>query len=264
MSDKAKRIIRKYYEFLVTKFKILHEQKIFGYENVKVKYMLKEDDEADTLIIVFSACTRKGLKARYNYVKTLDGIPSNRLYILDDYAKDHRGSYYMGENFQFNEEKATDALIKKTIAALKPKKLIFCGSSKGGYAALNFGLQYCGAYMVIGAPQYYLTSYLKDSENFATLEHILGKADKQKEETLEYRLRNKIYNNEKCSSQHIYVHYSNQEHTYQEHVVHMLEDMKKCNYQITNDVASYTNHGDLSYYFPDFLRNTIEKIVESR
>ena len=173
MSDKAKRIIRKYYEFLVTKFKILHEQKIFGYENVKVKYMLKEDDEADTLIIVFSACTRKGLKARYNYVKTLDGIPSNRLYILDDYAKDHRGSYYMGENFQFNEEKATDALIKKTIAALKPKKLIFCGSSKGGYAALNFGLQYCGAYMVIGAPQYYLTSYLKDSENFATLEHIL-------------------------------------------------------------------------------------------
>ena len=65
MSDKAKRIIRKYYEFLVTKFKILHEQKIFGYENVKVKYMLKEDDEADTLIIVFSACTRKGLKARY-------------------------------------------------------------------------------------------------------------------------------------------------------------------------------------------------------
>ena len=90
MSDKAKRIIRKYYEFLVTKFKILHEQKIFGYENVKVKYMLKEDDEADTLIIVFSACTRKGLKARYNYVKTLDGIPSNRLYILDYYAKNQR------------------------------------------------------------------------------------------------------------------------------------------------------------------------------
>ena len=138
MSDKAKRIIRKYYEFFITKFKILREQKIFNYENVKVKYMLKEEKEADALTIVFSACTRKGLKARYNYVKTLDGIPSNRLYILDDYAKDHRGSYYLGSDFQFNEEKATDALIKQIIAVLKPKKLIFCGSSKGGYAALNF------------------------------------------------------------------------------------------------------------------------------
>lgn len=264
MSDKAKRIVRKYYEFFVTNFKILREQKIFNYENVKVKYMLKEEKEAEALTIVFSACTRKGLKARYNYVKTLDGIPSNRLYILDDYAKDHRGSYYMGSDFRFDEERATNALIKQTIAALRPTKLIFCGSSKGGYAALNFGLQYSGAYIVIGAPQYYLTSYLKDSENFATLEHILGKADKQKEETLEFRLQNKILKNEKCSSQHIYVHYSNQEHTYQEHVVHMLEDMRKCDYQIEEDVAGYTNHGDLSYYFPDFLKNMIAKILESR
>ena len=58
MSDNAKRIVRKYYEFFVTNCKILREQKIFNYENVKVKYMLKEEKEAEALTIVFSACTR--------------------------------------------------------------------------------------------------------------------------------------------------------------------------------------------------------------
>lgn len=264
MIDKGKRIIWKYYEFFVTKFKILKEQKIFSYKNVKVKYMLKEEKGADSLIIIFSACTRKGLRARYNYVKTLDGISSNRLYILDDYAKDRRGSYYMGKNFKFNEEEATNVLIAQVIDALKPKTLIFCGSSKGGYAALNFGLSYYGAHIIVGAPQYYLTSYLKKSENFATLEYILGKENTQKDDELEYRLHNKICTNDKRLSQNIYIHYSNQEHTYQEHVVYMLDDMKKYNYHIREDIANYQNHGDLSYYFPDFLKRTITEILHNK
>ena len=77
MIDKARRVIRKYVEFIITKIRILWEQKIFRHEDVTVKYILKKKKTADTLVIVFSACTRKGLKARYNYVKTLNNLNCN-------------------------------------------------------------------------------------------------------------------------------------------------------------------------------------------
>ncbi len=262
MIDKARRIIRKYVEFIITKVKILWEQRVFVHKNVKVKYILKKKENTDTLAIVFSACTRKGLRARYNYVKTLNGLDCNRLYILDDYGEDHRGSYYMGENFQFNEEVATKALIEKIIAEIGAKKLVFCGSSKGGYAALNFGMDFPDSRMVIGAPQYYLTSYLLDSENLFTLKHILGDRSAKKDETLEYYLRNKIEKNPNKTSQKIYLHFSDKEHTYEEHIKHMIKDMEEKGYQLETDVADYTNHSDLSYYFPDFLKKHIKNIIE--
>mgnify|MGYP003302966183 CR=1 FL=1 len=150
MTDKARKIIRKYVEFIVTKIRIIWEQRIFFHDDVKVKYILKKKKGVDFLVIVFSACTRNGLKARYNYVKTLNNMKCNRLYILDDYAKDQRGSYYIGRDFKFNEEVAVEALIRKVISDIQPQKVIFCGSSKGGYAALNFGMKFPNSYMLVG------------------------------------------------------------------------------------------------------------------
>lgn len=261
MIDKVKRILRKYVEFVVTKIRILWEQRVFNHEGVKVKYILKKKEATDTLIIVFSACTRTGLKARYNYVKTLDGLECNRLYILDDYAEDCRGSYYMGHDFGFEEETATRELIREIIAEINPKKVAFCGSSKGGYAALNFGLDFADSYMIVGAPQFFLTSYLVASGNLYTLNHILGERTPEKEQKLEYYLHEKIVKNTNKESQRIYIHFSNKEHTYDEHIKHMLQDMTEQKYNIVMDVADYTDHGHISYYFPDFLKQYVEEII---
>lgn len=261
MWKKMTRIIKKYYEYLLTKVKLLFEQKVFIYGNVKVKYMLRKVKEPEALIIVFSACTRKGLKARYNYVRTLQGIKATRLHILDDYGSDGRGSYYMGHNFRFDEEDATKALIDAVVKELNPRIMIFCGSSKGGYSALNFGLQYPEAYIVIGGPQYYLTSYLKGTENMPSFEHILGDSTPEKEQFLEYYLRRRIYEDEFADSQHIYIHYSNKEHTYEEHIKDMLVDLKAKKIHISEDVADYQAHSDISLYFPEFLLRTIEEII---
>ncbi len=260
MIDKARRVIRKYVEFIITKIRILWEQKIFRYEDVTVKYILKKKKNADSLVIVFSACTRKGLKARYNYVKTLNNLNCNRLYILDDYAKDHRGSYYMGRDFKFNEEVAVTELINKVITDLQPATTIYCGSSKGGYAALNFGMKFNDSHMIIGGPQYFLTDYLKQGNEY-TLEHIIGEATPEKEQKLNVYLREKIQGNDKKSTQKIYLHYSDKEHTYEEHIKDMLADLKSCGYYVEEDVADYANHSDISYYFPDFLRKQITEII---
>jgi len=262
MISKIKRIVRKYREYLYTKIKILKEQKIFRYKGVKVKYILKEADGADTLAVVFSACTRKGLRARYNYVKTLDGMKCNRLYILDDYAKDHRGSYYIGGNFKFDEEAATRALIQKMMEDLKPVKIVFCGSSKGGYAALNFGTEFPNAIMIVGAPQYFLKTYLLEHKNFHTIKHILGERTEEKDTVLEFYLKNKLRKNKNIQSQTVYFHFSDKEHTYEEHIVHMLKDMEEMDYRVAKDIANYTNHSDVSYYFPDFLKKNLATIIE--
>lgn len=258
---KIKNIINKYIEFIITKIKLVWEQRIETFDNIKVKYILKRDRDSEVLVIVFSACTRNGIKARYNYVRTLNGIKCTRLYILDDYAEDHRGSYYMGYNCNFKEELAVKKLIDKIIHEYSYQKIVFCGSSKGGYSALNFGLSYENSIMVVGAPQYYLTTYLKASGNLAALRHIIGEPTKEKEDIIEFYLKNKILGDKYIKSQNVYFHYSDKEHTYEEHVRDLIKDMEDAGLKIQKDILDYTNHSEISLYFPYYLKTCITNIV---
>ena len=58
------------------------------------------------LIIVFSAF---GDKPVFNYLKSLNGVRADRLYILDDFA--HKGSYYWFENGMPRPLELTNGLI---------------------------------------------------------------------------------------------------------------------------------------------------------
>lgn len=256
-----RKVIKKYVEYFHTKLVLLWEQKVFHHKGVRVKYLLKKEKNADTLVVIFSACTRAGLRARYNYVRTLNGLTCNRLYILDDYAKDHRGSYYIGGNFKFDEETATRALIQKVMEELKPVKVVCCGSSKGGYAALNFGVEIPNSVMIVGAPQYFLTTYLL-AGNMETLNHILGEHTEEKKKVIEHYLQNKLLKNPNVKTQKVFLHYSDKEHTYEEHITHMLKDMENAGYYIEKDVADYKNHSDVSYHFPDYLKKNVKVVIE--
>ena len=260
---RVKKVIGKYAEYALTKIKILYAQRSFEQEGIRVKYLLKRGKNPDALVIVFSSCTRKGIKARYNYVRTLSRLNCSRLHILDDYAKDGRASYYLGADFTFGEERAAESLIQKIIRELSPRKVIYCGSSKGGYAALDFGLQREGAYIIAGAPQYYLASYLTgDSRDNCTYRHIVGEDSPEKFEAVEYHLRDRIREGKYVDTQKIYLHYSDREHTYKEHIRYLLGDLREKGCSVTEDVRDYTSHSDISYYFPEYLIKTINRIME--
>lgn len=250
--------LHKYMEFFFTKLQLLTQEKKFHYNHTTLKYMLQDEGE-DNLIIVFSACTRKGLRARYNYVRTLKNTRGTKLFILDDKAKDHRGGYYIGSNFQFEEELATKQFIDTMIEHTKPKKVIFCGSSKGAWAAMNFGLQYENSFIIAGAPQYYLATYLIEDDSLITLEHIMGERTEEKVTYLDTYLQKRIQSCKDHGNQ-IFLHFSNQEHTYFEHIKDMVDELEDHNYQVTYHIESYLEHSDISYYFPDFLVSTIEQI----
>lgn len=258
--QKFHRKTKKLGEYLMTKLRLLRDQKKFRTGSVTVKYMLEQAD-SEVLLIVFSSCTRKGIRARYNYVRTLKGVACNKLFLLDDFAADHRGSFYMGSNMRFEETAAVKQLIDRIREKTGAKRLIFCGSSKGGYTALNFGMDYPGSYMVVGGPQYFLGQSLLDTENTEALKHITGQICRERIEYLNQYLPQKVQKNPYVSSQRIYLHYSDSEHTYEEHIRYLCRDLSGKGYRYSEDVAHYKEHGEISLYFPEFLLHSVEDIL---
>ena len=102
--------------------------------------------------------------------------------------------------------------------------------------------------------------YLVDSENMNAIEHITGQITDEKLQILNGYLKNRLVNNPYKTSQHIFLHYSNQEHTYEEHIRFLLQDLNGQGYCLEEDVADYPNHSDISYFFPDYLCHTIAKL----
>lgn len=259
------RKLSKYVEYIQTLFyKKAHEKKI-KYKNTTIKYIFQKNSTSKSLIVVFSACTRVGIPARYNYMRTLDVAKSNKLFILDDYGQDHRGGYYLGHYPDFEFEQATVYLLNQVIKNNEIEKCYFVGSSKGAYAALNFGLQLSsskiGCEIIVGAPQYYLGNYLSAPANKTTLNSILGTdiSDQDAINVLNNYLGNVIKKYSKGCKSPIYIHYSTNEHTYKEHIADLIKDLKRYNYDLHEDIGSYTEHWDVSIYYPKYLLAVLKK-----
>lgn len=218
--------------------------------------------QSDVLVIVFSACNSSG--PRYNYVKTVRDSGVNRLFIKDDFGPNRLGDYYLGCKGTYSVEKATYELIEKYRDKLNAKKLVFIGSSKGGYAALNFGLSYPNADIIIAAPQYFLGTYMDNEVLRLNLEDILGEpVNNCNREALDQRLRLKIKEDTFASGQNVFIHYSNNEHTYEQHIMDLLKDLRSTGVNVYEDIEHYTVHGELKYFFSAYLSKTIE-IIKNR
>lgn len=255
----------KYIHYLTTKLSVKFRQKVFRSNDIELKYMLFNARKSRDLVVVFSACTRGGLKARYNYVRTLKHIKCNKLFILDDFASDERGCYYLGRYPDYPIEKATVRLIENVRNATSSEKIILCGSSKGGWSCLNFAfdLPFCDDIVVCsGAPQYRLGSYLKYFT--PAMDFICGPAARGEViADLDVHLQNKILGAGNDISGRkkpkIYLHYSANDGSTISHVKALLSDLNAASIPYSSDVQSYASHHDVSLFFPDYLKSTVEK-----
>ena len=252
--------IKKYFEYAVTAIEQKIHQKKFIHGNVELKYMLDRHIASDKLIVIFSACTRMGVPARYNYVRTLKSVKMNKLFILDDFGPDRRGGYYLGEYPNFLMETATKLLIDQIAEQIEAKQMIFVGSSKGGYAALNFGMQYKNSIIIAGAPQYWLGKYLLAPANSVTLQGISTQHEKAKVvAVLNGHLKQRLEEKRYISTQKIYLHYSEKEHTYQDHIEDLLSVLYEKKYHLIFDVHNYKEHNEVSLFYPKFILETLKK-----
>lgn len=75
-----------------------------------IKYVFQQSKKhPNFLIVVFSAFSPKGSPPVYNYIRTLEALDVNKLFILDDHGE--RGCYYLGENRVFEVESSVVSLI---------------------------------------------------------------------------------------------------------------------------------------------------------
>jgi len=143
-------------------------------------------------------------------------------------------------------------------------KIVFIGSSKGGYSALNFAMNYKNAFAVVASPQYLLGNYLNCDIMKEQIIDIVGKVTDEKIEFLNNRLRNIIKERGKKNKPIIYIHYSDSEHTYFEHITFLLDDLKDAGITVFEDVHHYKEHGDLYKYYPRYLVDVVNKLIDDK
>lgn len=233
-------------------------EKTYNCDNIELKYLCKKEN-SDMLIVVFSAMSNDF--AQYNYIKALSNVKANKLFILDNFGPDNKSSYYLGSDNDFFIENICISLVEKFKHDLGIKKVIFLGSSKGGYASLYLGIKYGVDFVIAGAPQYKLGFYLNTDWHRKILEYIKGDSSEKSVKELDNLLKETIINSDKKPN--IYLHYSNKEHTYNEHIKYLIEDLEREKYILDKDECSYNVHEEVGSYFPIYFKKIINGLVRN-
>lgn len=254
--------ITKAIDLIKTKYKMAVKQKIFTGEKYNVKYIFEQNNSSDVILILFTSCTAKGQKARYNYMRTVEKYNVNKLFILDDFGFDKRGAYYLGKDKDFKIEEDVRNLIDTKCAEVNAKKEVYIGSSKGGYGALYFGIERKNTYIVAGAPQYMLGDYLNLPGHKEIMKYIMGDTKEESVKYLNCLMKKKLEENVRNKNK-IFLHYSNEEETYESDLKPLVNELSKLNYNCDFDVKNYKNHAELTMYFPKYIQSCIEKVMRA-
>lgn len=218
--------------------------------NQRMKYLYM-DNASDTLMVVFSAFSTTDIRT-YNYVRGLKRIKFDKLYILDVWG--YKGSYYLFENGEDYPKNETILLINNILKKKKYKHIYTAGTSKGGTAAIFFGLELNASMIFAGACQYNLGTYLTLPEHTAIFRGMMGESAGKKEiETLNHIMQNQLLNH---SNSNVVIHliYSKNEITYKADIVGLLEQLKKCKYNVIEKEYFFVNHADVGQYFINYMQ----------
>lgn len=249
MRPKIKRTIKKY-------------ENISKFHKKTLNYVFIPNKKSNKLLIIFSAFPPDNQAARYNYLSSFINLKCNQLYILDNFGPNPRGgSYYLGENGEFDIKDAVEDLINKLVIKnqIDRNEIICTGTSKGGYASIYFTVRNNFKAAIVGAPQFLLGNYLNENNHKIFLNYIMGGTSTNSVNELNEILKHELEKNNFSSK--IYIHVGDKEPHYSEHVLPMVEFMKKkgiSNYEL--NTKPYTNHNEVGKYFPNFSTKLIKKI----
>lgn len=199
---------------------------------------------SDKLIIVFTS-----MVGTYNFMRTLKKIPIDQLFIRDCWA--NNASYYWYEGKSDHPERYTQKVIDQVLASKSYKEIITLGSSKGGTAAIYYGLKNKVDTVIAGACQYkvgdYLSRHQYPTKPWQWEKVVGGKPNQEWIDILDHKLEKLI---ETCSNSKtkIKLIYSTEEHTYPEHIVYLINDLDRCNIQHEDTVESFADHSMTGEY----------------
>lgn len=132
--------------------------------NVKITYKYKNRKyDARHALFIFSGFGSEGRQFTYDFEKALQECPAHVIWIKDDF--NGACSYYLCQHLDFSIEKAVIAFIERMLQNLGVNKCdcTLAGFSKGGSAALYFGIKYNFTHIVSTVPQFHIGSYIRKS-----------------------------------------------------------------------------------------------------
>ena len=140
---------------------------------VQVKYKHKPSKyDFKHIIFVFSGF-HDVLPGNYDFIQALDNCPCDVVWINDDFEGMY--SYYLCINMNFKVEVAVTQLMRSFLEnkKLSLDNITVTGFSKGGTAALYYGLKLNISNIVITVPQIYIGDYLENNWK-GPAKHIMG------------------------------------------------------------------------------------------
>lgn len=142
-----------------------------------LRYVLEGlEGDRRSLVLPFSAAHEPGEPARYYTHRVLRDLPCPRLFVLDDQGPGNpaRPCWYLGRLPEVEVARAVLELVERVARELGAGRLITCGSSMGGWAALYFGCRLGATDAIAGEPQVCLGAHLAQEEYFEIERHIAG------------------------------------------------------------------------------------------
>lgn len=244
---------------------IKNNEETYEGKNHNLKYLFVPNEDSEHLAVILSGFHGKeasGKKPVYNYINTLESINVNKLFILD--GVDDVPVYYYGENSEPTYLEDTSSLIKNIAkkAKINLRRVIIGGSSKGGTGALLVGLNMNIGHIISGANQLYVGTYLNrmgPKLKGLMFPKILGEANEDSAQKLDELIKGQLLVNETRSN--LYFHGSTRDTHYVKHMKPLLEyyDSQEIIYEL--DLRNYIGHNSVVYYFPNYLKNKINEIL---
>ncbi|MBO0896025.1 hypothetical protein [Arthrobacter sunyaminii] len=230
-------------------------------EGISVKYRLKRaTSDRHSLLVIFSGFRRPGT---YDY----DGAPAqslrgNILWIQDDFFGDY--AYYLCRGLDFAIERAVQSLISYILNDLKIGKenCIVAGFSKGGTAALFFGIKYGYGAIVATVPQFRPGYYMAGNWPEA-LSAIAGDGSSLRQAELDELLLRLVASDEEIQ-RNVYIVSSESDelHSVQvEPFISRFEKYSNFNYVLT-DSPLVTNHIAVTRYNVPLLTGLFALLIE--
>lgn len=236
-----------------------HAEKVFKMD-IPIRYIFQEVDESDKLMVIFSGASKReyeGGEPMYNYVKKLSDLKMNKLFILDDY--NGKFCFYIGNGGKNDMEAAVVALINKISSKLNvtSKNTYSMGTSKGGSAALYYGLKYNFGKIYSGAPQYFITDEVRDiGENNKHFYNIYQTMINGSDSLANHNKFNGLLKeaiNDNDIEPEILLHVGNGDYHYKKHLIPLMKALEKKGIKYNLDIKEYSNHGDVGIYFPGIV-----------
>lgn len=208
------------------------DEKVKNIDGVNITYKLKKRKyDNNHLIVIFSGFGPEGRFFTYDFVNALCESPATVLWIKDDFSS--VCSYYLCKDFDFAIESAVYKFISEILLELNINKeqCTLAGFSKGGTAALYFGIKYDFLNILSTVPQFKIGSYVRTGWS-AVANHMMGAISSEKISFLDNLLPNEI-KKDGSLNKNIYLLTSTADHQYEGEIkpyLHLL--MKYSNFNI--------------------------------